>query len=662
MAVEKMKIVSIIGKLSDLDRASRLVVMNGSIHVLNALSELDSNSLNLKASQEHMQALQELAHIRPYIARRDFSKDEAMIKFFQELFSLEPEICESYLSIDDDYEGITADLRRTYDNLRHISGSIGERTANIEKLQRYLDNAEYLKNTGLSIEELKNMSFIKFRLLMLSNENFRKLELNFENVPSVVLQVAAIDGNTVIAVFTMEELKEEAERFFASLNYKELELPQGYSGTAEDVIKQLQKGIREEKKQVEELKESVIELKDKHKEAVSRAYTLLELEKKAEKVKQDAALGHSMFFMFGFVPESEMENVREEFEKSFSDSIVLAADDVEERRLGHAPPTKIKNNKLFRPFETLISMYGTPSYGEKDPTPFFAVSYMLLFGAMFGDLGQGMIILLVGLFMSYRTGNKSFGGILTRLGGSSMIFGALYGSIFGSEEILEPLLIRPMANINTMLIGAIALGVILITISYIYSLLNHYSSRNVEEGLFGREGLAGFLFFLTLIFAILGEVTGRSPVGIGLPLGIMAALLLIMVFKQPLAGLLTGHKLYEESPGDYYIEAGFGVIETVLSVASNIISFIRVGAFALNHVGLYIAFATMAEMLKSKVGGIIVLVIGNIIIIGLEGLIVFIQSLRLEYYELFSKYYSGYGVEYKPVGLFNKGSADSEML
>lgn len=662
MAIEKMKIMGIIGKLSDLDKVSRLVVMNGSTHVLNAISELNSNNLNLSASQEHMQSLQELAHLRPYTDRRDFSKDEAMIKFFHELFRLEPKICEMYLSIGNDFEKITADLTKVYDNLKDISESIGNRTANIEKLQRYMDNVWYLKNTGLRIEELKNMSFIRFRLLMLSNENFRKLELNIENVPSVIFRVAAVNRNMAIAVFTPEDLGEEAERIFASLNYKELELPQGYSGIAEDVINQLQNGISEEKRQVEELKESVLELKDKYKVAVTRAYTLLELEKKSEKVKQDTALGNSMFFALGFVPDSKMKNIHREFQMNFESSVVFAVDDAQEHRLGHAPPTRIKNNLLFRPFETLIGMYGTPSYGEKDPTPFFAISFMLLFGSMFGDLGQGLVILLGGLFMSHRTVNKSFGGILTRLGASSMIFGSLYGSIFGSEELMDPLLIRPMDNINAMLIGAIALGVILITISYVYSLMNHYSYKNAEEGLFGREGLAGFLFFLTLIFGILGKVTDRLTVGIGLPLGIMAALLLIMVFKRPLAGLLTGHKFNEESPGDYYIEAGFGVIETVLSIASNIISFIRVGAFALNHVGLYVAFATMAKMLNSRAGGIIVLVIGNIIIIGLEGLIVFIQSLRLEYYELFSKYYSGYGVEYKPVGLFNEDSSDSERL
>lgn len=658
MAIEKMKIVSIIGKHSDLDRAARLMVINGSVHVLNALSELNSNSLKLSASQEHMQTLQELAHLRPYISQKDFSKEDMLIRSFQELFNLKPEIDESHLCKGNDYEDIVAGLSKVYDSVSSISKEVGEKAANLARLQRQLENVGYLMTSSLRIEELKNMSFIKFRLLMLSNENFRRLELNLENIPSVIVRTAAIEGNVVIATYTPDELMEEAERIFASLNYKELELPDAYSGTAVDIAKQLQDEIDKEKRNEAELKESVLELSEKYKAAVAKAYALLELEKLAEKVKQDAALGHSLFFIFGFVPETDIDAIRKEFMLEFGDNILLVADAVEEKRQGHAPPTRIRNNILVRPFEALISMYGTPSYGEKDPTPFFAISYMLLFGAMFGDLGQGLIILLGGLLISYKTDNKSFGGILARLGASSMLFGALYGSIFGSEELIEPLLIRPMANINTMLIGAVVLGMLLITVSYIYSLMNSYSSRNVEEGLFGREGLAGFMFFLTLVYTVWGKVTGRMAVGLGLPLGIMAALLLVMVFKQPLAGLLTGHRLYEDSPGDYYIEAGFGVVETVLSVASNIISFIRVGAFALNHVGLYIAFATMAEMLHSKVGGILVLVIGNIIIIGLEGLIVFIQSLRLEYYELFSKYYSGYGIEYRPVSLLKKESID----
>lgn len=650
MAIEKMKIVSITGKLGDLDKASRLAVINGSIHVLNALSELNSNSLNISASQEHVQTFHELAHLRPYTERRDFSKDEVMIKFFQELFGLKPVIDRSYVGIGNDYEAVIEELRKVSDDVKHIYDEMSVRNERIKRLERQLVNTGYLKNTGIRLEQVRKMSFMSFRLLLLSNENYKKLMLNIENVPSIVLQTAVTEGNTVIATITPVTLWEEAERIFASVNYKELELPEEFGGTVEEVARQVSARISEEKSQVEELKRYVNTLGETYRSMATKAYTLLELEKRAEKVKLDSALGNSMFFIFGFVPERGISTIRDQYQQKFGDEVLLIIEDAEENRQGHVPPTKIKNNRLFAPFETLIGMYGIPSYGEKDPTPFFAVSYMLLFGAMFGDLGQGLVILLGGLLVGRKMKNSGFGGILTRLGASSMVFGALYGSIFGSEEIIEPLLIRPMANINTMLISAILLGIILITISYIYSLINLYSFRNIEEGLFGREGLAGFMFFLVLLLGAWGKLTGRLA-GVGIPLIAAIVLLLIMVFKQPLTGLLTGHKLYEESPMDYYIEAGFGVIETVLSVASNIISFIRVGAFALNHVGLYVAFATMAHMLHSKAGGITVIIIGNIFIIGLEGLIVFIQSLRLEYYELFSKYYTGYGVEYKPASL-----------
>jgi V/A-type H+-transporting ATPase subunit I len=299
-------------------------------------------------------------------------------------------------------------------------------------------------------------------------------------------------------------------------------------------------------------------------------------------------------------------------------------------------------------------MYGIPTYNEKDPTPFFALSYMLLFGAMFGDIGQGFIIFIGGLILKYIMKNRSFGGILSRLGISSMIFGLLYGSVFGNEEIIEHLLIKPMDSINTMLISAIVLGVALINIGYIYSLINLYTRRDLEEGIFGREGVVGYLFFWTLIVFVLDKVINFMGIPTLIYMLVLVALLLLMVFKQPLAHIIEGKKeLYEDSPADYYIEAGFGVIETILSVLSNVISFIRVGAFALNHVGLYIAFATMAEMMNSQVAGVAVLIVGNIVIIGLEGLIVFIQSLRLEYYELFSKFYSGYGIPYKPAQIYS---------
>ncbi len=238
--------------------------------------------------------------------------------------------------------------------------------------------------------------------------------------------------------------------------------------------------------------------------------------------------------------------------------------------------------------------------------------------------------------------------MLSRIGLSSTVFGFIYGSVFGSEKIIPPLIIRPMANINYILIAGVVFGIALILSAYIYNIINSGIEKNVERGLFSRNGAAGLIFYLILLYMIFRVIVTHSSIS-PVFIYIMIGLLLLMVFKQPLANkLIHADKLYQKSPANYYIEEGFGVIETLLSIISNTLSFIRVGAFALNHVGLYIAFATMARMMTTSWGSLAILVLGNIIIIALEGLIVFIQALRLEYYELFTKYFRGDGIEYVP--------------
>ena len=145
-------------------------------------------------------------------------------------------------------------------------------------------------------------------------------------------------------------------------------------------------------------------------------------------------------------------------------------------------------------------------------------------------------------------------------------------------------------------------------------------------------------------------------VKVTLPVSMMIMMLVVMVFKEPLTHLLEGSRpLISGDKGSYYIESGFEGVETILSTLSNSISFIRVGAFALNHAGLFMAFKVMAEMVPSGIAEFIILLLGNILILVLEGLVVFIQGLRLQYYEMFSKYFSGDGIAYSPLTL-NKNS------
>jgi len=652
VAVEKMKIMNIVGNIGDLDKAARYIVLSGNIHMINAVAEINSNYFKLEASEENIEVMQELDVLRPYAISKDFNQDERLLKSMYELFDMKAKAESLIAEYEYDYAKTIDGMKSVFLELEEIHDKINKKIQTIEQKERYIKSLGYIQDLDIDVDKLMEKKNIDTRLISLKKDSYQKLKLNYENIPSIVFKLTVDDDNIIAIVSTPIYLMNDAERIFLSLNYMENPLPKGLKGSAKELINQLKREIHQDRKNIDELKKSISSYKEQHRNELELAYTMLVLEQKADLVKQDVALGDNLFFLFGFIPERQQKSIQSGIQNLLGNKALVITEEISKDRTGATVPTKLKNSKIFAPFEQMVRMYGTPSYNEKDPTAYFGLTYMMLFGAMFGDLGQGFVIFLIGILLGKLKGPSSGGGILSRLGISSMFFGLLYGSLFGSEEIIPALLIRPMANINTMLLGAIAFGVVLLSISFVYSLLNTMASGDIEEGVFGKDGAAGFALFLLIIVTTVGKLYGFYELSLNIIIPIAVLLLLLTVFKKPIASKLLGHKkLYDDSPTDYYIEAGFGVIETILSMASNIISFIRVGAFALNHVGLYVAFATMAKMVNSDVGGFLVLIIGNIIIIGLEGLIVFIQSLRLEYYELFSKYYSGEGVEYNPMGM-----------
>jgi V/A-type H+-transporting ATPase subunit I len=199
---------------------------------------------------------------------------------------------------------------------------------------------------------------------------------------------------------------------------------------------------------------------------------------------------------------------------------------------------------------------------------------------------------------------------------------------------------------------SIFVGVAILLVSYVYGIINAYKRHDIEEGLFGKEGVAGVILYLMLLAMVGGSMLGIQliPMPVGIAIAVLA--LLAIVFRLPLTHLIEKKRpLHGDDVSGYYVESIFSLVETFLSMLSGTISFIRVGAFALTHVGLFLAFETIGHMMGSTVGNVIVMIIGNIFVLGLEGLIVFIQGMRLQYYELFSRYYKGDGQEFKPVSL-----------
>lgn len=227
-----------------------------------------------------------------------------------------------------------------------------------------------------------------------------------------------------------------------------------------------------------------------------------------------------------------------------------------------------------------------------------------------------------------------------------MIFGVLYGSIFGREDIIPAIFISPMKNIQTMLIYGIGIGVVLIIIAMILNIKNGIKNKDKKKIFFETNGIAGLIFYLTiLISGIYFLLKGKMIVSISILSIFIIVPLIAIMFKDILAEKIFKEKSKEKSS---FIEKLFEVVEILLSFASNTISFVRIAAFAINHVGLCMAIYILSEMVTGT-GTLVVSIIGNVLVIVLEGLIVGIQVLRLEYYELFSRFYTGDGKEYKPL-------------
>ena len=350
---------------------------------------------------------------------------------------------------------------------------------------------------------------------------------------------------------------------------------------------------------------------------------------------------NGLFYIIGWIPAKELTKILPKLSKDKELKYVVKNHD----EVASIPPTKLKNNKFIKPFETIVKMYGLPNYTEIDPTLFVAITAFLLFGFMFGDVGHGLVIFIIGFIMERK--KITLGSVFKAGGFSSIIFGLLYGSIFGSESILPSILIRPMENIQTMLIYGILIGVLLIISAMIMNIQNGIKNKDKKKIFFDTNGIAGLVFYLTVLisgvhFLINGNMIASMSV---LSIFIVIPLLLIM-FKDNIS-----EKLFKEeksSEKTSMIEKIFEIIEILLSFASNTISFVRIAAFAINHVGLCMAVYILSNMVSGS-GSLAITIIGNIIVIVLEGLIVGIQVLRLEYYELFSRFYSGDGKEYKPL-------------
>jgi V/A-type H+-transporting ATPase subunit I len=301
-------------------------------------------------------------------------------------------------------------------------------------------------------------------------------------------------------------------------------------------------------------------------------------------------------------------------------------------------PSLLSYPAWLRPYIPLVRSYGVPRYGEFDPALLFALSYLLLFGAMFGDVGHGTTLMGLSLLLRGKLAWLRPVGLLA--GASSCMFGVLYGSVFGFETLIEPVWMSPMHNAIRMLELAILSGVGFIAATFLINIYNRLAGGRLASALFDGHGLAGLLFDLDAVTGLAGLLRGHE-------FGLWNAGLALSGLT-----LVAAHNWSKgrAAPAERLLVTVIETLETATNLFANTLSFLRVAAFSLNHVALALAVFTLAGSLGTS-GHWATIVLGNAVIIVLEGGIVAIQSLRLMYYEGFSRFFSGDGVEFKPLGV-----------
>jgi V/A-type H+-transporting ATPase subunit I len=367
----------------------------------------------------------------------------------------------------------------------------------------------------------------------------------------------------------------------------------------------------------------------------------------------------------GWVPAGDVAALEQRMGEITSGRYVIQTalpDDSTEEQI----PVLLRHSRLLRPFEMLVATYGLPNYRELEPTLFVALSYLVMFGLMFGDVGHGAVLAVCGLIalLVGRSEKVRDVGLLLLFGGSSSIIsGVVYGSYFGIEVFKkyalwhDPLEGDPMR----LMYGAIGIGITMISLGLILNVINRFRRGDVIGAILDKFGLVGLLFYWGTLVLLMNSAVIQSQ---GL-MGVSVVLFLVVPIvgwsiKEPVEHFLShvggGQNEADGGLAGAIMESCVGAFEAVLSYLANTISFVRLAAYAMSHAALlFAAFMLAAEVRDFPIGGnllsLLVIILGNLVAIVLEGIIASVQALRLEYYEFFGKFFSGSGQPFEPFRL-----------
>lgn len=552
-----------------------------------------------------------------------------------------------------DLDKIAEYVEVTHDKFDEINDKIKEIEQLVKEDEDALVQVKNIESMDVSLDDLFSCKYIVARVGRLPLDSLAKLK--FYNNRPFVWNTFSQDSNYSWGIYiTSNSFEREVDNVFTSLYFERIYIPDFVHGTPEKAKENLVEEIESLKKSLGKLDLQKKELLESSMEEYSVMTSDLEHVSNIFEARKYVLGFGERFAITGFTAVDDVQKLQDTF-KDLDKVEIEIKPPYNDKRL--SPPTKLKNGWFAKPFGMFVEMYGVPSYKDIDPTPFVAITYTLLFGIMFGDLGQGLLLSLLG-FLMYKLKGMKLGAVGMRIGLSSAFFGLLYGSVFGNEEILTPLYTdvlglsgKPIHVMDpnftmTLLLSAIAIGSVLIMATIGINIYVNWKNKHYGEMIMSHNGIAG-LFMYTFVLGGAGLMLGGifNPFNTVTLILFVAVPLLLMFLKEPIERKLKQEKMFPDGFGGFFTESFFELFEIILSYITNTMSYMRVAGFVLSHAGMMLVVSSLMEMTGNA--SPVVFVFGNLFVMALEGLIVGIQVLRLEFYEMFSRYYTGDGITFK---------------
>lgn len=543
----------------------------------------------------------------------------------------------------------------------------------VERLKSAYDEAKSFSNLKVNFSELDHLSFLSLKIGKIDPKDFDELKFAVGDRAAII---PLGDDKSKILAASSKKARFSLDSELKNYGFVPLEIPENFKGVPDEVLIGLRKQVDDTEKSYKELEEEKHNMAKTHEEILQKLLASFTIGAEITETQNSLESTSLVYRITGWIPESYTHDMMKELDritegrtaiKIYQPREVPAVINGTEK-----VPVRLKHGKLVGAFERMIFSYGSPVYGSIDPTPFVALFFTVLFGIMFGDAGQGLVFLLLGILMAAKVikvgGWNKFAPIFMAIGCSSMIMGLLNGEFFGNETILAPfgrfvtglfgeprdkiLRLMPdggMASVIRMFIFfgvTVGVGFVINSVGLIINIINNFLLGKPGKAIFGKNGISGSVFFWYVVVMAIRIAAFGHKISV-FDWVVIGVTLFLTGFCGPLDRIIEGKKpVFENGLFAAVIEAVVEILETLISYLSNSISFVRVGAFGLAHAVLGYIILTLSEL--AGPGYLAVMIVGNAVVIVLEGMIVAIQVIRLQYYEFFSKFFNETGREFAP--------------